>query len=629
MTTLKNWLSRRRIGFSGVLGLILLACFLLTSLSIKSYGASYDETLIHEFANNNVRAYINLVFYKPIESLTEFYDLSYYGPAFWIGAKITNLPLQALFPALDEYDAWHIVNFATFLLGAWCLFCLGKRFGSPLAALAAALLYLTQPLLWGHGVMNPKDIPFMTFFLASVLAGIRMVEEAARPDGARPEPHPLFVWARRRRTGLAILVLLAGLSLIDLVSSHFLSRAVLSALIDQAYSSGPGNILHSLFLRLASHSDAIPAATYIDKAIQIVNVAEFAVLLLELGGGLAAWLAYTSQRNRWMVLASVTAGVTISIRILGPAAMGLVAVFAIAKLRQRSAGLLLAYLGIGLATAFATWPYLWTDPLGRLWASLQVMANFPWQGKVRFEGSDLAATGLPWYYLPKLMAIQLTLPLLGLAAAGLVMVRSALRRGLDWGLAAIPILWFLAPMAGVLILHPSMYDNFRQFLFILPPLFLFAAIAVEVVLGRIRNVPLKGAFVLAVLLPGMLAGTWLHPYEYTYYNALVGWTGQVERQYEGDYWYTSACEAARYLSSIAPDGARVSLTDSGIQTQFVRCADKKFLIFIEGVEKSLVKPDYSVIPTRFDDDLGYFRSMLVLNTIGRGKTGFMVVKKAP
>ncbi|HEX7599725.1 MAG TPA: hypothetical protein VF518_16020, partial [Polyangia bacterium] len=78
-----------------------------------------------------------------------------------------------------------------------------------------------------------------------------------------------------------------------------------------------------------------------------------------------------------------------------------------------------------------------------------------------------------------------------------------------------------------------------------------------------------------------------------------------------------------------PDGAKVALTDAGFHAQFQRCASKKFVLFFERAVNSQISPDYSVIPTRYDDDLDYFRGMPVINTIGRGKTGFVVVKKAP
>src|SRR5512135_349905 len=101
-------------------------------------------------------------------------------------------------------------------------------------------------------------------------------------------------------------------------------------------------------------------------------------------------------------------------------------------------------------------------------------------------------------------------------------------------------------------------------------------------------------------LPGIAAGAWLHPYEYVYYNALVGWTGGIERQYENDYWFTSVCEAARYLDTVAGDGARIGVTADIVKTLFLRCADKRFEVVIERTEESLINADYSVIPTRYD-----------------------------
>ncbi len=628
MTNFRSRLSKIRISESLVLILILLACLVLVSCTIKSYGASYDEPLIHDFANNNLRAYANLVFYKPFDSLTEFYNLQYYGPAVWVVSDIVSRPLAAIFPALDAYDAWHIVNFAVFLLGAWFVFCLARRFASPRAALVAALLYLTQPLLWGHGIMNPKDIPFMTFFLATVLVGVRMVEEITKPAAPHGPGPSLFKGRKKYLSGLALLA--GGFALADLVTNHLLSRPPVNALITHAYSSGPGDPLHALFTRIAANADSISAAAYVDKAIQIVNVAEFAVLLVLFLAGAAAWLVRAGPHSRWIALAGITAGLTISIRVLGPAAMGLVGLYALARCGKQAVKPLLVYLGISILAAYASWPYLWVDPFARFAQSLGVMANFPWEGTVRFEGGDFLANALPWYYLPKLIGLQLTLPLLGLAAVGLIIIlRAAVSRTLDWRLALIPVLWFLLPLAGVILLRPSMYDNFRQFLFILPPLFIFAAAAVEAILLKVRPTALRSALCMALLVPGIAAGLWLHPYEYIYYNALVGWTGSIGRSYETDYWGISTCEDSRYLSAISPDAARIALTDGLLETLFLRCMDKKFQVFIERTEADTLKPDFSVISSRYDDDLDYFRYMPIIHITGRGNTIFSVIKKAP
>ncbi len=628
MNKIKSLFSQLRLTYSTALVIILLACFLFVSFSIKSFGAAVDEPLIYDYAVLDARVYNNLVFAKPYEYMVELYDLPYYGPAYWLAGNILTSPLQAVFPSLDRYDAWHIFNFATFLLGAWCLFCLAKRFTSPRAAFLASLLYLTQPLLWGHGIMNPKDTPFATFFLASVLAGVRMVEEVAKPGSGRGQPLNLLRGRRRRfLTAAGVFVCLLALS--DLVFGHFLARPPLEALIGNAYAGPQGSFLHSLFQRLAAQADAVPASSYVNKALQLVNVAEFTLLLLAASGMLIHWLVRASSRSRWILLAGIIAGLAFAMRVVAPAALGLVAIYAFFRLGKRALLPLAACLGVGFVTAFIFWPYLWSDPLGHLWKSVSVMAQFPWLGQARFENSDLVTTDLPWYYLPKLIGIQLTLPLLGLAIAGLgLLIYAGIRRRLDWGLALIPVLWFLIPLAAVVAARPHMYDNFRQFLFILPPLFLLAAVAIDAIIKRLQRIQWQAVFALAILVPGIAAGAWLNPYEYVYYNALMGWTGGIERQFENDYWFTSMCEAARYMNTVAGDGTRIGVTAEIIKTLFLRCADKKFDVVVERLEVSQINADYSIIPTRYDDDIDYFRQMDVIKVIGRGNTLFAVIKKA-
>ncbi len=56
----------------------------------------------------------------------------------------------------------------------------------PSAALAAAALFAWQPMPWGHAFINPKDPPFMTFFLAAVCLGFEMVDRVTEPGGKNP-----------------------------------------------------------------------------------------------------------------------------------------------------------------------------------------------------------------------------------------------------------------------------------------------------------------------------------------------------------------------------------------------------------------------------------------------------------
>ena len=104
-------------------------------------------------------------------------------------------------------------------------------------------------------------------------------------------------------------------------------------------------------------------------------------------------------------------------------------------------------------------------------------------------------------------------------------------------------------MIYVLWRQPPMYDGFRHFLFIAPPLFVLAGIALGAVFQKFPYTWLKVALPLALLLPGLLADVRLHPYQYTYYNQFASGTGAAAQRFETDYWLTCYKDAVETLDS--------------------------------------------------------------------------------
>lgn len=163
--------------------LILLAINLLAGLFIfRDYGYSWDEPLFYDYAGALGYAY------SPQEWLSGSFDLdqSYgasgddhktRGPAYLLLARGPVALLELA--GLDTASAWHVVNFVFFQAGVYFLYRLSRRWVQPPAALAAAALFAWQPLLWGHAFVNPKDPPFLTFFLTSVCLGFEMVDRLA------------------------------------------------------------------------------------------------------------------------------------------------------------------------------------------------------------------------------------------------------------------------------------------------------------------------------------------------------------------------------------------------------------------------------------------------------------------
>jgi hypothetical protein len=168
---------------------ILLAVNIVAGLIVfRSYGLSWDEPLFYDYGDALGYAY------SPSEWFSGHFDVdnSYgasgddhktRGPAYLLLARQPVHLLQAL--GVDPASAWHLVNFLFFQLGVYFLYRLSRRWIRPAAALSASALFAWQPMLWGHAFINPKDPPFLTFFLASVCLGFEMVDRLIEQDRSK------------------------------------------------------------------------------------------------------------------------------------------------------------------------------------------------------------------------------------------------------------------------------------------------------------------------------------------------------------------------------------------------------------------------------------------------------------
>ena len=88
---------------------------------------------------------------------------------------------------------------------------------------------------------------------------------------------------------------------------------------------------------------------------------------------------------RQVLLPAVLLGLTVCIRVLGPLAGVLVALYGLHKQGRRALPALFPYVLLAIAAVYATWPYLWPDPVGHFVESIVVMAKYPWRGQVLFK----------------------------------------------------------------------------------------------------------------------------------------------------------------------------------------------------------------------------------------------------
>jgi hypothetical protein len=587
--------------------IVLLIVILTIGLfTLTNFGESWDELQFFKYANHALASYSTWLTNAQVIITGNTYDN--YGPAFVMFTTLVARGLNAIHPAWLISDLRHLVYFITFVVGIYAFYVLARRWMSLWAAFAATLLFATQPVLWGHAFISPKDIPFLSAFLISLVLGLRMAESQPTIQGRPPRA---LIWI----TGFWILSLL-----FLFFTPQFLDNGLASLI--QSASSQPQSFLGALLRNLSSSFGRSKPDIYIQEALIILIWLKLIYLIVSV---ILIGFLYRKQFPEVfklfslnILLAGIALGLTTSIRILGPLVGLLVAIYAWQKTGKKSWPMLLVYAGIALATMLATWPYLWPNPVARLIESWHVMSQYPWPGQVLFNGQYYRSFDLPRSYLPVLLAIQITEPIWPLFFLSLALLWK------NKYLLIATLLWFVLPLAALIISRSPLYDNFRQVIFVLPPVFFVCGLGVDWLFRRLRQPIVRGLIVAALVLPGIIAGIQLHPYEYIYYNSFIGGVSGAQGRFELDYWATSYRAAMNYVNSIATANGKIFVAGPSYIAAIYSRHDLRIYLDIDMNTQIF---DYAIITTRYGVDQTDFPNAPVVYTIECEGVPLTVIKK--
>ncbi|TLN28570.1 hypothetical protein FDZ74_00370, partial [bacterium] len=469
--------------------------------TFQDFGPSWDEPLFYGYADALGYAYSLQPRLDGTFDITNSYgpsgDHAMYGPAYLLLGR-GFVYLSEHLTGLDRGILWHAVNFVFFQIGLVFLYLITRRWLSAWAAFAGVLLFSSQPLLWGHAFINPKDIPFTVFFTAAIYAGLRFVDGFVIPAEPLPEAADAEKekWQAVRRgwlrAGSVLFVIAFALLVLDP-----LLRSLINAIMAAIYNADAGSLAGRAFRSLAEDAGKVDVSYYAGIVVHYYAIARTAllVLLAPFLAIAAAWwrLPEHSQRFwrevhaslrriifwerglsfrrvlRQALFPGILLGLVISVRVLGPLVALLVAFYFLLGSHRRPIGVLLVYGAIALLTTYLTWPYLWADPVGNFVQVLRHMSANPVAVRVLFGGVEYKSLALPAAYLPTLLGITLTEPVWPLMLAGLVIASLRMfQKKMPWHDFVVLLAWFGLPFLYVIVARPAMYDGFRHFLFILP-----------------------------------------------------------------------------------------------------------------------------------------------------------------
>lgn len=279
-----------------------------------------------------------------------------------------------------------------------------------------------------------------------------------------------------------------------------------------------------------------------------------------------------TPRWRDMIGLGLFTGCALGIKVLGLLLPVYAGVAVLARLLQnrdftfRGIGVFLASsfprfgvaLVIATAIMLAAWPWAALSPLNCVRGLFQ-FADFHYHITTELAGQYYEMASVPRWYVPIYLAIRDPLMLLVPAVLTALLVMMPLWNG-SWFTrqrrreTAFVIFMIVFPLACQVIGHGPAFTGLRHFTFVLPPIAVVAAIGLEAILVALTRLHWglpSCAFAAMLAGFGWTAGTLyqLHPYEYLYYNQLVGGLQGASRRYVTDYWVATMPAAVSELAA--------------------------------------------------------------------------------
>lgn len=202
------------------------------------------------------------------------------------------------------------------------------------------------------------------------------------------------------------------------------------------------------------------------------------------------------------------------------------------------------------------WPWGVMSPSHPLEAA-KAFSHFAFDMQTVVDGDFVSIGNVPRTYLVDYLAVKLPeIVLLGLLAAiGLAITfRHKIRKlsSQHLGFCAL-LIAALFPIVFVFATDPALYNGVRHFTFVIPPLVILSAWAINTLIERTVSQPKLQLAIVSVCLVLLSETVYtlyqLEPYDYVYYNHFAGDLATAESKWEGDYWSSSLKEAVALLES--------------------------------------------------------------------------------
>jgi hypothetical protein len=251
-----------------------------------------------------------------------------------------------------------------------------------------------------------------------------------------------------------------------------------------------------------------------------------------------------------------------------------------------------AFLAVAISLMILFFPLLYTDPVGNLIKSFNIMKKYPWIGDQLFLGKDIRSH-IPWYYSIVWFSISSPIFYLILFIVGLTtLIYKTVKTRVLTHLQANRDLYVAAtcgilPIIIVIVMKSTLYNDNRQMYFCYPMLLLISLYGFKVGLDKLKQISIHWQiWAGAILVLGLAYPVYFmvrnHPNEQAYFNLLAGTKmSDIEKRFTVDAWGLSVKQGLDFIvQTNADQKIRVDLLDaSEYATDILPKSDQDRLFF--------------------------------------------------
>jgi len=319
-------------------------------------------------------------------------------------------------------------------------------------------------------------------------------------------------------------------------------------------------------------------------------------------------------KNKWVTMLFIGLGIgwAISLRIGGviliPYLLMFVGIYYLSEKRfyksggfieaLKKVGFILVIIIAGYFVGLLLWPYALQNPIKNPLASLKEMSNYGMGINQLFEGEIQMSKNLPWYY--GLKYILITNPIIVFIGLVLFLATVPIRKATknDFLYYFYLFFAFAFPIAYIIYQGSNIYGGWRHLLWTYSPIVILAAGGFDYFLNKNNKYIKYGTLAVIVILMFHPVKHTIknHPFEYVYYNQLVGGTKGAYGNYEMDYYYHSLREGADWLieNEVTNDTIIVATNHSRITEYYFRNYPQVQVHYSRYYEKGKEEWDYAI-----------------------------------